>query len=686
MNWSTTTTSTSSGASTAPTLQTTQTPQTLVAGGGEDTASGWSWASYGNESGFGGETFGAAGGEEDESHTRTSESSKDAVVLLIDCSAPMFVPVEAPKDGGGESDSDEEEEDDMGGPEMPYKNALKIAKYLVEDKIISSPGDLVGVCLYATNTSQNASGFKSIHMLVELDNPDASMIETLETELARDIKPGGEGFPYGCAENFPFSQALWACQAIYQGIPKVGTKRVWIFTNNDNPNPTDVNQRRSARVRADDLAQLKVEIDLFAFNLPPSLSSVPFDVTKFFLEIIWVNEDSDTGVPDVNALSKFAEVKNYVRRKIFPKRSAASVPWTLFGNTQIGIKIYNQVVKATRGTHSWLEASSNAPVASKTSWICEETGTALLPSQIKTVYPFGNVKVPITKEEIATMKQMGDPSLVLMGFKPISALKKHYNIKHGQFIYPDDEQMAGSRRAFAALHDRMLAKNRMAICRLTAQSRSAPMFVALVPQAEERDPDSGQMTKPPGMHLVFLPYADDIRDLKIPGADNPPPTSDQVAAAKTMVQALQIEEFSPDLFSDPALQKHYTALQSMALQRDEMDTVVDHVMPDEEAMEDFEEEFTGFKSAVYPEDFVVPKKAPTKKRGRDDTGSSSSAKKKQKKLPATPVDWLRLAQEGSLKKVTVAQLKDYLASEGVSLGGKSRKADLIALVNSHLGF
>lgn len=61
--------------------------------------------------------------------------------------------------------------------------------------------------------------------------------------------------------------------------------------------------------------------------------------------------------------------------------------------------------------------------------------------------------------------------------------------------------------------ERTLQRNVVAICKFVPRLASAPKFVALVPQKEVLDEHKVQV-EPPGFQLVFLPYAEDFRQLK----------------------------------------------------------------------------------------------------------------------------------------------------------------------------
>jgi hypothetical protein len=60
----------------------------------------------------------------------------------------------------------------------------------------------------------------------------------------------------------------------------------------------------------------------------------------------------------------------------------------------------------------------------------------------------------------------------------------------------------------------MALEKKYMLARFIFRKKSAPNLVALVPQEEEFE--NGLQTKPPGMWMTFLPYADDIRNLKFP--------------------------------------------------------------------------------------------------------------------------------------------------------------------------
>ena len=229
-----------------------------------------------------------------------------------------------------------------------------------------------------------------------------------------------------------------------------------------------------------------------------------------------------------------------------------------------------------------LEAKSNQRVKTVTKWICADTAAILLKNQMKKYYHYGGEKVIFENDEIDSIKALDKtPGVRVVGFKPIDALKHYYHIRSSSFIYPDESLVKGGTVAFIALLDRLIYMEKVAIARFTARARSAPRFVALLPQREELDEDGIQIT-PPGFHVIYLPFADDLRNLDLPKTDKA--TEGQVLLAKKVVKSLRIK-FDSRSFENPSLQKYYSNLQALALERETVDVTPDYVQPDLEGMD-----------------------------------------------------------------------------------------------------
>ena len=90
------------------------------------------------------------------------------------------------------------------------------------------------------------------------------------------------------------ADVLWTSSAMFAPIDrKIGTRRVFIFTNEDDPIGGDRSEEEKAHQRAQDLGDLGIVIELFAVDVA---GGATFDVSKFYQEIITYSDDVDEEV------------------------------------------------------------------------------------------------------------------------------------------------------------------------------------------------------------------------------------------------------------------------------------------------------------------------------------------------------------------------------------------------------
>ena len=196
------------------------------------------------------------------------------------------------------------------------------------------------------------------------------------------------------------------------------------------------------------------------------------------------------------------------------------------------------------------------------------TETQLSNAQVTNAYQVSDEDSPhsrvyLSDEELGELRRFGCiPGIKLIGFKDRSTLHFWENIRHSYFLYPSDLDHPGSKCTFAALLQSMLRKNKYALALYLPRENAVPAFVAILPQAEELDEEGNQLV-PPGMNMIPLPYADDIRDR--PQHTYPHASDDQVEAAEKMVDSfVRTAPFNPDAFANPALHYHYSTLKAVA--------------------------------------------------------------------------------------------------------------------------
>lgn len=174
------------------------------------------------------------------------------------------------------------------GPESKDKDsavmaALKSASMMMQQRIISQPKDMMGIMFYGTEKTKfresngSNSQYPNCYLHTDLDIPSAEVVKALK-DLADSgddpddiLKPAGVEAPI---KNMLFS----ANQIFTTGAPNFGSRRLFVITDNDDPFKGDKAKRDQAAVRAKDLFDLGVTIELF----PVSRDGHKFDVEKFY--------------------------------------------------------------------------------------------------------------------------------------------------------------------------------------------------------------------------------------------------------------------------------------------------------------------------------------------------------------------------------------------------------------------
>ena len=169
--------------------------------------------------------------------------------------------------------------------DSPTSAALKCAYALMQQRIISNPNDMMGVLLYGTEKSrfqgeENAQGgfaYPHCYLLTDLDVPSAEEVKTLralvedEEESKKLLVPSKE--PVSMANVLFCANQIFTTKA-----PNFSSRRLFIITDNNDPHADDKVLKSSAAVRAKDLYDLGVIIELFPISKP----GIEFDRAKFY--------------------------------------------------------------------------------------------------------------------------------------------------------------------------------------------------------------------------------------------------------------------------------------------------------------------------------------------------------------------------------------------------------------------
>ncbi|OKL57425.1 ATP-dependent DNA helicase II subunit 1 [Talaromyces atroroseus] len=631
--------------------------------------------------------------EEDEEVDETSyKSVKDAVLFAIDISDSMLVA--RPSESG------------KGEPQSPAKAAIKCAYHLMQQRIISNPKDMMGVLFFGTEASkfydedENSRGglsYPHCYLFTDLDVPDANDVKSLRA-LAEDDDAADQVL-VPSKERVSMSNVLFCANQIFTSkASNFLSRRLFIVTDRDNPHADDRTMRSAATVRAKDLYDLGVVIELFPISKPDH----EFDRSKFYDDIIYKTAPGDpdasaftaagTQVPNAggDGISLLDSLLSSINSRLVPRRALFKVPLEFSPDFKISVTGYLifKRQEPSRSCYVWLGGEKPELAKGTTTQIADDTARTIEKSEIRKAYKFGGEQVSFTPEEQAKLRNFGDPVIRIIGFKPISSLPIWASTKHPTFIYPSDEDYVGSTRVFSALHQKLVHDQKIGIVWFIPRRNATPVLAAMLPSEEKLD-DNGFQFIPSGMWILPLPFADDIRqNPETTLMVAPEPLIDHM---RTVIQQLQLPkaQYDPRKYPNPSLQWHYRILQALALDEELPEQCEDKTIPRYRQIDKRAGDYVLQWGDVLEEEYQKmfsgqPKTSTLAKRGKASIESAQEGKP-AKKVKTESGNAQNASDEvsshyhsGTLSKLTIPALKEFLNSKQLSVAGK--KADLIERV------
>lgn len=585
---------------------------------------------------------------DDESSTVDFGQAVDGILFLIDATEGMFEEVDG---------------------DTAFMQCIKAAKSTMLNKITSSPKDLVGIILFGTDKDSNPNRFKNVYVLQDLESPGAETVLKLEKLIADGPEKFKQKYGHGSVN---MADVLWTCALMFSKS-RAGQRRVLVLTNQDDPHKGSGDLDDKAVVKAKDLLQSGIELDLVHLKPPGD--------KKFRPQILYKNlmtdkENYEDGFPE--ASEKMEELLLRVRMKDHKKRRLMSLSFWLGPEVKMSVSLYNLVRPTGKPAPTRLARDTNEELLSRRITYAMDSAEALMPGDISKTQEYGGRKAHFDICEVKQIKAMAPPGLLLLGFKPLSYLEKQPHVRPSNFVYPDEGSVRGSTRLFAALLQSCLRHRVAPVCFWISRAAQAPKLVYLLAQEEERDPHGLQMV-PPGFHVVQLPFSDDRRRLQSLQEGTTKATPGLIALAREMVEKLRFT-YHPDNFENPELQGFWSCLEALALDRDDAEHPKDYTRPDHEKMKaKAGEEMDAFLEAAFP-DGCTATTAGSRKRAQ--AGEGGPAKKARSENQGSDVDVREEAKRGKLASLTVSVLRDFCKQEGLRC--PSKKAEIVDCIKKHL--
>ncbi|KAL2200515.1 SPOC like C-terminal domain-containing protein [Corynascus similis CBS 632.67] len=608
------------------------------------------------------------------------KTQKDAVLFAIDVSSSMLQQPAATESKKADKDS-------------AIAAALKCAYQFMQQRIIAQPKDMMGILLFGTEKSRfrdeaggrSGSGYPHCYLFTDLDVPTAEDVKSLRALVEEGEDPDEVLVP--AKEPASMANVLFCANQVFTtNAANFGSRRLFIITDNDSPHGKDKAAKSSAAVRAKDLYDLGVVIELF----PISHGGQTFDISKFYDDIVYRDPAAEAGSAEGVKTSKSGDgisllnsLISNINSKQAPKRAYFSnLHFELAPNLTISVKGYMPLHRQqpARTCYVWL-GGEQAQLAQSETIKVDAAARTVDKSEVEKAYKFGGEYIHFKPEEAALLKNLGGKVLRLIGFKPRSLLPMWASAKKSTFIFPSEEHYVGSTRVFSALWQKLLEADKVGIAWFVARENANPVMVAIIPSRAMDDESSETPYLPAGLWLYPLPFADDVRTVDLA---MPPRTPDELTdKMRTIVQNLHLPKamYNPLKYPNPSLQWHYKVLQAMALDEDTPEKFDDATIP---KYRQIDKRVGGYlvewKELLAEKANAVMKSRAQKREAEDDEGErvskrTKAAPKRADKGQLSNAQLKAALEQDTLKKMTVAELKDVLASKGISAVGK--KAELL---------
>lgn len=492
---------------------------------------------------------------------------------------------------------------------------------------------------------------------------------------------------FGHTTNAKISDILWLCSTLFSSCGKhIRVPQIMWYTNEDQPHQTGTSEHQQAFQKAKDLQQLPLELQFYPMK-------ENFDGEKFYKELICQLLAID--IDDFTFPQPQLNERNILQRMFrrgYSKRALSYLNVELSEKVKFGVGVYsfsrksvvprptklardtNEVIERTRAYKYATVEGDGGDVDHENIGVLDYKHT-LEPEQMIKYQENGGEKIVFTKLEAYEIKQVMEPKLKLLGFKPSNVLSNHNHIKPAYFIYPSDTRVKNSHLFFRALWERCLAEDKVVICAFTMRLKSYPRLVALVPQ--EQSESDGDIIRYDGFIMKFIPFAGDIRDLSEVMKAPEKVDENVTAAMKKIVGRLRIK-YSATMFENPCVTKLYAKIEEQlfadADEEQDEEATKDSTMPDISAQDERIDQFVSALEQLVGGFKAEPKKTAKRK------GSEEPSEPKKKKVDAVDVNEevvLDRCKANDTKALTVPILRAYLSRKNVQGASKMAKGQMI---------
>lgn len=283
---------------------------------------------------------------------------------------------------------------------------------------------------------------------------------------------------YGSSNGSCFAEALWLCsRLIIRCNYRLFDSKIILFTNNELPHMPGTREQQQAFVRAKDLLENKISIELV-----PLVDE--FDLEPFYKEFLSTVEgiELDQFRCD-NPIDQRYKLLNRHHRTNDRKSCLRHINFELTDDISMSCDIYSFTRNARKPNAIKMFRENKEVVLAKRSYVVDERSpenpTEVVPRKVLTSQLFKSQlicgkEILISPEEMIAMKTIQSTGMRLLGFKSLQELKPRWMIKHCLFLYPNERKINGSTTLFRALWEKCLEKQKYALCTITLRRFTPP--------------------------------------------------------------------------------------------------------------------------------------------------------------------------------------------------------------------
>ncbi|XP_070494312.1 ATP-dependent DNA helicase 2 subunit 1 [Chironomus tepperi] len=595
---------------------------------------------------------------------------KDLVLFVIDVSKSMFEKVI-------------ETENNKISPIDVTLSALDLA---FREKVRRSVKDLNGIIFYNTEKSPDPKDAMDSSIIAPSNCAVFMPLHKVEADSIRFIKNTKESDDYndfdnryGHSNNAKISDVLWLCNSL---VSHCGSKvhSLTVFWITDNQIPHDLNSvlYNEAMAKAKDLQYLKMHFELCPMRRD-------FDIEKFYTELMSKVMDTEVDALDPTFTFDVQTLKTKFMLHDPRCRALSYLTVEISDKAKFGVGIYSQLSKTKEPKPVMIDRKSKEVVRSHRNFKYGKLEEAendieaeinfdqkLTADKSVKYLEIGGRKVKFTPLEVYEMKQVIQPKVKILGFKPKESFNPINHKRSCYFVFPNDKHIKNSTKMFRALWETCLKSNKIVYCAFSMRLKSYPELAVMIPVEENEDLYTND-----GFLLEFLPYTEDIRDVsKFIVKDTEEECEEDEAIDKAMASVMSklTVNYDPMYFRNPVIAKIYNKLEEIEFNEDP-EEFEDTTMPDTKLQEDRIGKFVATLSDIFG---GFEEASTTKRKAPKSTDGPPGKKRAAEDINFDLVH--ELCKKNDIKSLTNDMLKDYLKFKNVSGLTKLKKADLVQLV------